>query len=166
MCVLRSNPHFAVVARQRHSWSEPLPIWSVPSNDSPSTAARPMVALRNGACRSTSYWQACSNLRVQQRQHSQIPAFEGDDVGRATYNRLAWRRSKTSREVRVNHDSKLNHTVSDTSDTQNPGHDERRPRKATPTFPLPIGLTQVRSPAVRRLQEHFLPVSGELLFRP
>jgi hypothetical protein len=80
--------------------------------------------------------------------------------------RLAWRQAKTSREVRVNHDSKLNHTVSDTSDTQNPGHDDRRPRKTTPTFPLPIGLSQVRNPAVRRLQEHFLPVSGELLFRP
>jgi len=164
--VLRSNPRVAVVARQRHSWSEPLPTPSMPSNDSPSTAGRPMVALRNGACRSASYWQACSNLRVQQRQHSQIPAFEARETTLEGLLWLAWRRAKTSRDVRVNHDSKLNHTVSDLSDTQNPGHDDRRPRKTTPTFPLPIGLSQVRNPAVRRLQEHFLPVSGELLFRP
>jgi hypothetical protein len=49
MRVLRSNPRFAVVARQRHSWSEPLPTPSMPSNDSPSTAGRPMVALGSGA---------------------------------------------------------------------------------------------------------------------
>jgi len=84
MRVLRSNPRFAVVARQRLSWSEPLPTPSMPSNDSPSTAdsrwllygAEPAGVPRTG--------KRVRNLRVQQRQHSQILAFEGDDVGRAT----------------------------------------------------------------------------------
>jgi len=48
---------------------------------------------------------------------------------------LAGRRAKTSREVRVNNDSKLNHTVSGSSDTQNPGHDDRRPKDDTDFSP-------------------------------
>ncbi len=48
--------------------------------------------------------------------------------------RLAGRRAKTSREVRVNHDSNLNHTVSGSSDTQNPGHDDRRRPKDDTDF--------------------------------
>jgi hypothetical protein len=135
MRVLRSNPRFAVVARQRHSWSEPLPTPSMPSNDSPITAGRPMVALRNGACRSTSYWQACSKPVSSTRSTFSNSCFRERRRWKSYLGwRGAWRPAKPSREVLVNHDSKLNHTVSDLSDTQNPGHDDRRPPKDDTDF--------------------------------
>jgi len=47
-------------------------------------AGRPMGALRSGAAGVLVLASVFENLRVQQRQHSQILAFERDDVGRAT----------------------------------------------------------------------------------